>query len=513
MDPLSIGFVGLMILLAGVVAWLGDLIGRRIGKKRLKLGGLRPKHTAALVTILAGSMGTLAVVLFLAAVSEPVRTWILTGNRTREQLVDLRRQQDREREALEAAQKARAEAEAEIGRVRARLTAEEKKVKSTEEENRRLAAANKDLDATQKRLTRDIQARQTRVTSLTGEVARARQTLAATRKQVDDQTKSAEKARLDSATINAENLRLTLANTALERERDTLEKARNGLQAEVTEFKKSLDELSALFEKTSLDQRAELRRTLDELEAAQQELVAAEAELDNVSGRLTAVQQEAVALMALGQAARVSRMVIGRGDELTRLAVPPQLTQAEARQILNAAIQKARVAALDRGARPISPGLPPAQFIDLREASADRQQESLVLRLAGNPEPTVLILRALVNSFEQEFVPLDAIVYRNPIVFRPGEVLATTRLDGRLTENEIAGRVAEFAQTELRDVVLRRGLIPAQGAAAPLGEMPREAILRMVKQVKERGALVRVQFLAQVETRAGDALKVDFRLR
>ncbi len=44
----------LLLALCGFIAYIGDLLGRRFGKKRLTLFGLRPKHTAIILTIATG---------------------------------------------------------------------------------------------------------------------------------------------------------------------------------------------------------------------------------------------------------------------------------------------------------------------------------------------------------------------------------------------------------------------------------------------------------------------------
>lgn len=44
----------LVLALCGFIAYIGDLLGRRLGKKRLTVFGLRPKHTAILLTIVTG---------------------------------------------------------------------------------------------------------------------------------------------------------------------------------------------------------------------------------------------------------------------------------------------------------------------------------------------------------------------------------------------------------------------------------------------------------------------------
>src|ERR1044071_1111601 len=47
-------FFILLIPLAGFIAWAGDYIGHRTGKRRHSFFGLRPRHTALVFTIAAG---------------------------------------------------------------------------------------------------------------------------------------------------------------------------------------------------------------------------------------------------------------------------------------------------------------------------------------------------------------------------------------------------------------------------------------------------------------------------
>ncbi len=44
-----------LLLLGGILATLGDLLGSRIGKARLSFWNLRPRRTAVLITVLTGS--------------------------------------------------------------------------------------------------------------------------------------------------------------------------------------------------------------------------------------------------------------------------------------------------------------------------------------------------------------------------------------------------------------------------------------------------------------------------
>jgi uncharacterized protein (DUF3084 family) len=58
-----------LIFVSGLVAWIGNLVGRNIGRRRLTLLGLRPRYTAQVITIVTGmliTVVTLAVVLLVS---------------------------------------------------------------------------------------------------------------------------------------------------------------------------------------------------------------------------------------------------------------------------------------------------------------------------------------------------------------------------------------------------------------------------------------------------------------
>lgn len=124
----------LLVLLAGVIAYMGDELGRIIGKKRLTVFGIRPKQTAILITILTGIVITFATLGAAAFLSESVRVALTESARISAELQkmsgDLSRTSDeyqkalveigRQNQALNQLVAARTSVHAEI----ARLTAE-----------------------------------------------------------------------------------------------------------------------------------------------------------------------------------------------------------------------------------------------------------------------------------------------------------------------------------------------------------------------------------------------------
>jgi uncharacterized protein (DUF3084 family) len=65
--------IPLLILVSGLVAFVGNLVGRVIGRKRLTIGGLRPRYTAQIVTVVTGMIITIVTLLVVLLASEDAR--------------------------------------------------------------------------------------------------------------------------------------------------------------------------------------------------------------------------------------------------------------------------------------------------------------------------------------------------------------------------------------------------------------------------------------------------------
>ena len=66
--------IAVMIVTGGAIAFIGDKLGTKIGKKRLSIFGLRPRHTSMIVTVITGGLITALTMGALAVTSENVRT-------------------------------------------------------------------------------------------------------------------------------------------------------------------------------------------------------------------------------------------------------------------------------------------------------------------------------------------------------------------------------------------------------------------------------------------------------
>lgn len=77
-----------LIVTGGVIAFIGDRLGTKIGKKRLSIFGLRPRHTSVIVTIFTGAFITTLTFAVLAATSENVRTALFGMEELKREMAD-----------------------------------------------------------------------------------------------------------------------------------------------------------------------------------------------------------------------------------------------------------------------------------------------------------------------------------------------------------------------------------------------------------------------------------------
>jgi len=82
----GIMLIVVLVLTGGVIAFIGDRLGSKVGKKKLSLFGLRPRHTSILVTIITGILITTVTFGILAIASKDVRTALFGINKLKAEL-------------------------------------------------------------------------------------------------------------------------------------------------------------------------------------------------------------------------------------------------------------------------------------------------------------------------------------------------------------------------------------------------------------------------------------------
>ena len=67
----------LLFVIGGIIAYIGNFVGRYIGKRRLTLFNLRPRYTAIAITVISGILIALSTLIVVLLVSQDARTALL----------------------------------------------------------------------------------------------------------------------------------------------------------------------------------------------------------------------------------------------------------------------------------------------------------------------------------------------------------------------------------------------------------------------------------------------------
>lgn len=94
-----------LIFMGGLIAFLGDKIGSKVGKKRMTLFGLRPKYTSVIVTIISGTLISFMTIAVLAVASENVRVALFGLNKLYAEMDELNAEIADKNRALDEGQK------------------------------------------------------------------------------------------------------------------------------------------------------------------------------------------------------------------------------------------------------------------------------------------------------------------------------------------------------------------------------------------------------------------------
>ncbi len=134
--------IAVLILTGGAIAFIGDRLGTKIGKKRLSILGLRPRHTSIIVTIITGALITTMTFAVLAATSENVRTALFGMEKLKQQMADMQQAIITVSDDLESAKEEKLAADSALDRAKEDVEKLQAQQKELEAESERLQAGN-----------------------------------------------------------------------------------------------------------------------------------------------------------------------------------------------------------------------------------------------------------------------------------------------------------------------------------------------------------------------------------
>ncbi|MGI6092267.1 MAG: DUF3084 domain-containing protein [Negativicutes bacterium] len=179
--------IAVVALMGGAIAYIGDKLGSKVGKKKLSIFGLRPKHTSIVVTIITGILIAACTLGILNLVSRDVRTALFGMDELKAKLVSLSQEVTAKNTELETSRKELEEKTKEYSTLNEKVQATVTKLSAisrelavvTAERDRTvsaLAAARGDLDEAEQEITA-LQATKTQLDSRINQLNEAKTSL------------------------------------------------------------------------------------------------------------------------------------------------------------------------------------------------------------------------------------------------------------------------------------------------------------------------------------------------
>ena len=522
-------FFLLLIPLSGFIAWCGDLIGHRIGKRRHTLWNLRPRHTATLFTVGSGMCISLLSFALMWTVSETFRTMLREGetllqaNRSLrgENSELLRRNGNAERIVTEnrnQISQLKSEAQKAVEETKTAQTAKEKAIGSLNRTAKLYSLAELSLNTARTGLSEEkkrLQEAQGRLTLTREDLADKRRRvsraqaafegaqsryLAAQRKFRGAQTMAIEAKR--SARLARDQME-SATRTAKETISFQTEKL-NGLNHEVVQQDNRLAQ-----------QQGEAERKRIELSRLNAELETRRAEAENLFGQS----------LNTTTTLRQGKIVFRNGEEVARVTVETGTSPFRTRILLETLLQSAAANAETRGAA--KSGQKRAALIlprvvrmeegdsETRTLDEDASLQAALDAIGKANEAVVIVAVAATNTIEGEPVPLELKTFRNPLILTAGAKVAELTIDGHDLRQRVLDRLYTFLRRDVRQKLLASGAIPPLGepSEANLVTLGGEEWLQLVGDVRRAEGSAVVTVRAAADLRAADPVRLTFEVR
>jgi len=485
----SIFFAIVLVLVSGFIAYFGDLLGRRMGKKRLTLFGLRPRHTAIVVTTITGMIIAGLAIATLVSIYPPFREMVTRGqtilaeNRlkiatSKKQIAGLsarghileKEVADRRKDVAAARQDVRKAMEARNVALQSRDSA----VKARDASLRAIA-----------RLEQDIRQRELKLVAL---------------------TKRNDAAELD---LKQRTKELGEVQTQLVGEQDKLKRAQDDLKTAIG----NLTVANADLDKAQT-QLAENKKILEDQEQ----------KLREQQGRIVEMGKEQLQLESAFRAEyyRLHDAVLRQSDELARGTISNSGSAFAIRgglmDILNQASKRAEALGAPQGTNGRAVTLIFRQLIDQdKMVVTDDEQTCIQMAvkaiLDSNKDAMAQVVCAR-NAIAGEQVQVELKFYENKLVFRQGWLISGAKLDGRLSEGRILLSLIDFLRKDVSEEGLRAGIIPIANPSPrdstgrdPVSQV--DALMAVVDQIKAADGPVKMQVYASRDVYSAGPLNMD----
>lgn len=443
----------IVTIAGGAIAYLGDVIGYSLGKKRVSLFNLRPRDTAKLIGVGAGIVSALAAAIFLLTIDAAFRRALFKGNELAHTLHQLGRQNETLKQQIRQSGVTL-------------VLAEQDKTRAQHEQalaRSALILAKGDLA----NVRADLRQADSAVTSVTAQLAGETDTLKQTKANL-----AAKQADLDKARISI-----------------------NAVRAQALDFERR--------NRLAKQQYLIIEAQIQKVEAEASPVIA------NARGSVVIYrngQEVGRCVIHNGPKILVIRTLNGFLDTLSAKAqAAGAQSDGDSR-----AVRLAPIRIFSEDQRPDERSVTSTYVGEDESISALAEQIS-----SSSFDSVVVIANAVGNSFAKTPVLLQLRPYRNRLVIPAGTVLAETVVhnNGSLDPEEVINSVQRLLIAKVRPSAMSAGVIPVLESAnsdAQLGDLPIGDLLRIVLAVQSvRGDAV-IRATAAADIWSGDQLQLRF---
>lgn len=522
--------VFVILVLGGVIATVSDRLGTKVGKARLSLFKLRPRDTAVVVTVMAGSILSAITLGILFATSKPLRTGVFRIDEIQKRLNNARRE-------INQATQEKNRVETELGQARA---AQAQARANLEQINRSLQAANAEQARTQTKLNslrvqlNSVQAAKSKTEQQLSQVEAAKSQTAeqlssveAAKSRTESQLKLVETARsttrtqLDRTesqlkTVSAQKTSLGSEIAQLQGERQQLIEQREQVKTQIAQRDREIAKREGEIAKRNeliaeRDQEIAQRvqnladrdrtivdrdKVIAEREALLETLAQQQAQLEQ---QQTLLQQQVQVLERDFQAIREGTVAIRRGQILAagvvRIIDPGTASRAIDRLLQEA--NKTTVGLMQPENKKVR-----EQIIQITKAEIDQ----LISQIKDGQDYVVRIVAGANYLREEKLIKVFAEAEINRVVFRAGDVISAVSVDPVTSTDE---RVREQLQQLIEACQFRARLIGVVGGRVQVADNRIETLAGFVDRLQQYDKPLDVQAIATDVTYIAGPLKID----
>lgn len=536
--------VFVILILGGVIATVSDRLGTKVGKARLSLFKLRPRDTAVVVTVMAGSILSATTLGILFATSKPLRTGVFRIDEIQKRLNNARRE-------LNLATEEKKRVETELSQARA---AQAQAKANLEEINRSLQMANAEQAETQTKLKslraqlNNVEAAKSKTQEQLSQVEAAKSqtekqlaTMEAAKLRTEEQltivevAKASTQAQLDRTenqlkTVSTQKTALGSEITQLQTERQQLIEQRERVKAQIAQRDQDIaqrdkeiakregeiakrdqeigsrNELIAQRDK-EIAQRVQNLADRDRAIVERDKVIAErEALLETLAEQQTQLEQQQALLQQQVQvlerdfqAIREGTVAIRRGQILAagvvRIAEPALASRAIDRLLQEA--NKTTVGLMQPGNTKVK-----EQIVQITNAEI----EQLLNQIKDGQDYVVRIVAGANYLREEKRIKVFAEAEINRVVFRAGDVIAGVSIDPLVLKDE---QVRQQLQQLIEACQFRARLIGVVGGRVQVADNRIETLASFVDRLQQYDKPLEVQAIATDVTYIAGPLKID----